>query len=144
MLKPQGSMESWRYVWRNATSKVMSKRALEALRDGLKANDPRLIQGATTCPPPLMCVQDWPCEGACPLGYSGWQGEDKNKVGDVEEYFAKMCFDSDEILGYPAACRFLLNWFDDTPRDEMIRELLPEVEIALQEKVDEPRQEATD
>ena len=32
-----------------------------------------------------------------------------------------------ERLGEPAACRWFLNWFDDTPRDQMRRELLAEV-----------------
>lgn len=139
------SMPSWKYVWRNGFSKVMSKQALEALRDGLQANDPRLIQGATTSPPPLMCVADWPCEGGCLIAFSGWQGEGKAKVGEVEEYFAEICFNADLSLGQPAACRWLLNWYDDTDRSEMIRELLPEVELAIAQKEnsDAPRQETT-
>ena len=35
----------------------------------------------------------------------------------------------------PAACRWFLNWYDDTPRDEVRRELLAEVELALAERV---------
>lgn len=127
-------MDSWRYVWRNGFAKVMSQAALTELRDGLKANDPRLMQGTTTSPPPLMCVADWPCEGGCAIAYSGWLGEGNQTVGKVEEYFAKMCFDCDQVLGEPASCRWFLNWFDDTDRDTMIRELLAEVELALDSK----------
>lgn len=124
-------MELWRNVWRNGFAPNLSHPGLVALRDALRGDDRRLTQGSTTTPPPLLCVQDWPCEGACALGFCGWQGESLQTVGEVEEYFAKACFEADQRLGEPAACRHFLNWFDDTPRDEMRRELLAEVELAL-------------
>ena len=127
-------MESWRLVWREGFVPIISDSALEKLRLALKGDDPRLTQGSTTTPPPLMCVQDWPVEAACALGFCGWQGEELNTVGQVEEYFASLCFQADQKLGEPAACRWFLNWFDDTPRDEMRRELLAEVELALRDR----------
>ena len=60
-------MESWRMVWRNGMEPLLSTEGLEALRQALMTDDPRLLQGATTTPPPLMCVQEWPVEGACAL-----------------------------------------------------------------------------
>src|SRR6187397_2364540 len=57
-------MESWRLVWRDGFVPVISTSGLEALREALKSDDPRLTQGSTTTPPPLMCVQDWPVEAA--------------------------------------------------------------------------------
>ena len=128
-------MESWRIVWRDGFVPVISTAGLTALRDALRGDDPRLVQGATTTPPPLMCVQDWPVEAADALGYCGWQGEALETVGQVEEYFARCCFEADQRLGEPAACRWFLNWYDDTPRDEVRRELLAEVELALAERV---------
>jgi hypothetical protein len=83
-----------------------------------------------------MCVQDWPVEAACALGFCGWQGEKLETVGDVEEYFARCCFEADQRLGEAAACRWFLNWFDDTPRDEMRKELLAEVERAIEERAE--------
>ena len=127
-------MESWRTVWRQGFAPVLSLRGLEALRDALTNDDTRLVQGSTTTPPPLMCVQDWPVEAACALGYCGWQGDRLETVGEVEEYFARCCFEADQRLGEAAACRWFLNWFDDTPRDEMRRELLAEVERAIEER----------
>lgn len=124
-------MESWRYVWRNGFVPSISTAGLQALKTALETDDPRLTQGSTTTPPPLMAVQDWPCEGACGVGYAGWQGDGLETVGKVEEYFAKLCFEADQRLGEPAACRWFLNWFDDTPRDEMRRELLAEVKESL-------------
>jgi hypothetical protein len=114
---------------------VISTSGLEALRDALQSDDTRLTQGSTTTPPPLMCVQDWPVEAACALGYCGWQGDNLETVGEVEEFFAKVCFEADQRLGEPAACRWFLNWFDDTPRNEMREDLLDEVERALVERL---------
>lgn len=128
-------MESWRIVWRNGFVPHLSTAALESLARGLREDDPKLVQGATTSPPPLMCVADWPNEASCALGYCGWRGEGLETVGEVEEFFATACFNADQSLGEPAGCRWFLNWFDDTPRGEMRRELLPEVERALAERL---------
>lgn len=127
-------MESWRLVFRDGFAPVLSTRGLETLAEALRTDDPRLTQGSTTTPPPLMCVQDWPCEAACPLGFCGWQGDDLTSVGQVEEFFARACFEADQRLGEPAACRWFLNWFDNTPRDAMRAALLAEVELALSQR----------
>lgn len=124
-------MRTWQQVWRDGFAPVLTKSGLLALRRALKRNDTRLTQGSTTTPPPLPSVQDWPVEGACALGFCGWQGEGCGTVGEVEEYFAKCCFEADQRLGEPAGCRWFLNWFDDAPRGEMIRDLLSEVEREL-------------
>lgn len=131
-------MESWRLVWREGFVPVISTAGLEALRDALYTDDPRLTQGSTTTPPPLMCVQDWPVEAACALGFCGWLGEGLKTVGEVEEFFARLCFEADQRLGAPAACRWFLNWFDDTPRGEMLRELFRECELALADRYPAP------
>jgi hypothetical protein len=125
-------MESWQKVWREGAAPLLSTTALEALQKALTSDDARLLQGATTTPPPLQCVQDWPVEAACALGFCGWQGEGLETVAEVEEFFARMCFEIDQRLGEPAACRWFLNWFDETPRDEMRPLLLAEVQRALQ------------
>lgn len=128
-------MESWTNVWRKGLAPLLSTPSLEALRLALVQDDARLIQGATTTPPPLQCVQDWPVEAACALGYCGWQGDGLETVAEVEEFFARMCFEIDQQLGEPAACRWFLNWFDDTPREQMRRELLVEVQRSLAERL---------
>jgi len=128
-------MDSWKLVWRNGFVPCLSTIGLEALRDALRADDLRLAQGATTTPPPIMCVGDWPVEAACALGFCGWQGEGLETVGEVEEFFARACYEADIRLGEPAGCRWFLNWFDDTPRTAMRMELLAEVELALAERI---------
>jgi len=137
-------MESWRKVWRDGLAPHLSTAGLDALRRALLADDGRLVQGATTVPPPLMCVQDWPVEAACVLGFCGWQGDGLETVGEVEEYFARMCFEADKALGEPAACRWFLNWFDETPRAAARQELLAEVNRTLAQRfrpADEPSPE---
>ena len=133
-------MESWKKVWRDGTAPLLSVAHLEALRSALVEDDPRLLQGATTIPPPLHCVQDRPVKAACAFGYCGWIGDGLETVGEVEQFFARMCFDTDQRIGEPAACRWLLNWFDDTPRDEMRQSLLTEVQRTLAQRraEDEP------
>jgi hypothetical protein len=128
------TLESWRIVWRDGIAPALSTAGLEALAEALRTDDKRLAQGQTTTPPPLMSVQDWPCEAADAIGYAGWQGEGLGTVGEVEEFFARVCFEADQRLGEPAACRWFLNWFDDTPRDQMRAELLAEVERVLSER----------
>jgi hypothetical protein len=137
-------METWRRVFREGVAPVLSTNGLLALEAALQRDDPRLCQGATTTPPPLQCVLDWPVEAACLLGYCAWQGDGLGTVGEVEEYFAKVCFEADRRLGEPAAVRHLLNAYDDWPRDEMRRELLPEVDRALAERETTVAKEATD
>jgi hypothetical protein len=121
---------------------MLSTRSLEVLREALIRDDARLLQGATTTPPPLQCTQDWPVEAACVLGYCGWVGENLETVAEVEEFFARMCFETDQRLGEPAGVRWFLNWFDDTPRDEMRRALLAEVQRDLLRRLTESSDDA--
>ena len=119
--------KTWRKVWEEGIAPLLSLEGLRALKEALENDDIRLLQGATTSPPPLSCVQEWPCEGACAIGYCGWQGDELSTVADVEEFFARTCFECDQRLGEPAGVRYFLNWFDETPREEMRRELLAAV-----------------
>lgn len=127
-------MESWKKVWREGLAPLLSTRGLEALRNALVRDEVRLIQHSTTTPPPSEVFKEEECEGACALGYCGWQGDNYETVGEVEAFFIKTCMAADEALGEPAACRYFLNWFDETPRDEMRRLLLQEVNYVLNQR----------
>ena len=124
-------IEAWRKCWREGFAPGLSRKGLEALKFALQTDDKRLIQGATTSPPPLMCVEDWDCEAADAIGLAGWLGDDNRTVSEVSEFFFKQCFDADIRLGERAASRYFLNWFDDTPRAEMRFQVLQEVIVAL-------------
>ncbi len=56
-------------------------------------------------------------------------------VAESNEQFARACFDCDQRMGEPAACRFFLCFFDDTPRNEMRAALLPEVDRELNRRM---------
>jgi len=127
-------MESWRHIWREGFAPSLPTNGLMALSEALITDDTRLLQGANTCPPPLMCVKDWPVEGADAIGFVGWMESNLANVGEVEEFFARACFECDKRLQEPAACRWFLNYWDDTPRAEVFRELLSEVKRTLAER----------
>lgn len=126
-----GLTYSWQTAWRVGFAPQFSVAQLAALRQALIADDPALMQGCNSSPPPMACVQDWPVEGACVLGYCGWRGLGLKTVGEVEEFFARTCFEADQRLQEPAGCHWFLNWFDETPRDNMRRSLLAEVEAEI-------------
>jgi hypothetical protein len=119
-------MESWRLVLRQGFFPQWSTETLERTLAVLKADDRRLIQGSTTTPPPLMCVADYPVECCCLVAHCASEDPFNSTVGEVEEGFAKACYNADQMLGEPAACRWLLNWFDDTPRPQVLAELIEE------------------
>jgi hypothetical protein len=127
-------MEPWRTVWRQGLARRLSSKGLRSLARALASDDPRLLQGVTTMPPPLQCVRSWPVEAACALGYCAWQGDGLETVAEVEEYFARLCFEAERVLGEPAACRWFVSWYDEAPRAEMCRELLEEVRRVLAER----------
>src|SRR5262245_26265993 len=127
-------MESWRRVWREGIAPQLSTPGLEALRAALVTDDKRLLQGQTTEPVPLDNVADWPVEAACPISYCFWKGDGLSFVAEVQEAFAQTTYACDAALGEPIACRWFLNWADETPREEMRRELLAEVERVLAER----------
>ncbi len=127
-------MEKWRRVWREGLAPNLSIVGLEALQRALVEDDPRLLQGTTCYPPLLDALRERDVEATCALGFCAWQGEGLGKVGQIEEHFQRVCDAADALFSEPAACRFFLNWYDDTPRDEMRRELLAEVSHALQQR----------
>ncbi len=134
-------MQSWRKTWREGFAPQISTEGLQSLQTALETDDPRLLQGMTTTPPPLHCVSDWPVEAACGVTYpgvmemGGFAGSPVPcRVAEAEEWFARLCRTADEILGEPAACRWFLNWFDETPREEMRRLLLAEVQDNLERR----------
>lgn len=123
--------QSWAMVWRQGFLPSLNHAHLAALLVALETDSVQLTQGSTTIPPLLMAVQDWPVEAADALGFMGWKGSGLDTIGEVGEFFARLCFEADQRFGEAAACRWFLSWFDDTPRDEMRRELAAECWLGL-------------
>src|SRR5947209_4873826 len=105
---PVEPLEAWRTVWRAGIGPQLSASALAALWQALLTDDPALIQGQTTQPPPVQSCQHEPVCGACLIGYAGWIGDGLRTVAEVEEFFANVCFEAGALLGEPSAARYLL------------------------------------
>ncbi|MEZ6141816.1 MAG: hypothetical protein R3B84_14690 [Zavarzinella sp.] len=127
-------MDNWRTIWREGLAPSLSTTGLLALHDALLNDDQRIIQGATTSPPPLRTVRHWPIEASCAIGFCAWQGEGLDTTGEVEDFFTQTCREAEARMGQKAACRWFLNWFDDTPREKMRRELRSEVLRVLHQR----------
>lgn len=134
----QPAVEAWRLAWRDGIAPELSDAGLEALAGALDADDPRLIQGTTSYPPPLATLAAEAVTACCAIGFAGWQGDGKRSVGQIEEHFWSVCQRAIENTGDPLAARTFLNWWDDAPRDQARMQLLAEVELALAERRQTP------
>jgi hypothetical protein len=120
---------AWRDVWRRGIAPLLAREDLQALLEALRRDDPTLLQGRTLEPCYAPGMDDFPCQGGCLLAYAGWRGQGLRTLGEVDEYFARLCFSADAALNCPGAVSVLFEYFDRTPRAEMRREL--EVEILM-------------
>src|SRR5262249_14284745 len=128
-------MESWRKVWRGGFSPLFFTVGGGGLGGGLENHPTPAPHRSGPPPPPPVSLAEWAAgEAACALVFCAWKGEGLETVGEGEQFFASFCFDADSPLGEPAACRYFLNWFDDTPRTQMRQELLAEVELVLAQR----------
>lgn len=126
-------MEEWRSVWREA-AKLLPTEGLVALRDALAADDPALEQGGTVFPPAVLDHRDGEVKAACPIGFALWRGGCSTPAA-VEEGFAAVVRDVDSATGGIAAIRFFTNVIDEEwSRADMLRELLPEVIMAIEQR----------
>ncbi len=126
-------MEAWKKVFREGIVPLLTRDQLLLLKKGIEEDDQALVQGVTCIPPPLSCVEDWPVESCCALSYIGWKSG-LLTVKEVEDFFAKICFNIDKQIGEPAACRWFLNAWDDNPRKKVFFEVLEEINLALGEQ----------
>ena len=131
-------MNTWQRVWRVGIAPLLSPTALSALAAALRSDDPRLVQGATTDPMPIAIFASLPVEGACAVSFGLWQGHGLDRVGTLHQAFRRLCRSADDLLDESLATTAFINWFDETPRDEMRQLLLAEIE----QQTAQPRQAA--
>jgi hypothetical protein len=125
--------EAAKKVWHEGIAPLLSVESLQALRDAVERDDPALIQGANSLPPPILATSSWACEGACAIAYCGWKGDELTTVGEVDDFFGMVCHECNTklSLGDYAPVRYFLNYWDETPRPQLLSEFLPEVEKSL-------------
>jgi hypothetical protein len=114
---------------------IVPTHRLNAMLKLLEADDPAIIQGSTSFPPPLLATDGEQVESVDPVGFMGSDNTLTLTVGEVEEGFARLCFDADQRLGEPAACRFLLNAIDDNDRTEVWDFLTAEIRQELSRRL---------
>src|SRR5262249_32646507 len=85
------AVETWRRILREGLLRSRTEDELQALRRGLASDDPALLQGMMTLPPPLECLHDWQVEGADLTAYPGWRGRGLTTVREVEETAWALC-----------------------------------------------------
>src|SRR5437870_5220638 len=97
ILITEPALAAWQRAFRVGIVSQLTTAGLEGLRKALEQDDPRLITGATTNPPPLHCVADWAVEGCCPLCFALLDGRKPYEVsvGPMEERFAQACWNAD-------------------------------------------------
>lgn len=122
---------SWQKVFRDGFAPEMTMDELLAVREALVINDPLMIQDATVEPELSEFVQ--PC-GACFVSYGLWKANRLSTTMEVSDMFARRCQLADNRLGFHSAIRFFLNWFDETPRQEVFAKLLVEVDAVISER----------
>jgi hypothetical protein len=106
---------------------------LIALRDALVSDDPRLMQGRTTEPEPVLMHHGLKIECACAIGFCAWVQNQSVTVGEVLIGYGDMLDQADRNLGRMCAYSPFLHAFDDTPREivfpamaELVNEILSE------------------
>lgn len=109
---------------------LVSRRAVEALRDALARDDRRLLQRETVRPG-VQAAGECVVEGACLVGYLGWVEDNAVRVWQVDGAFVRLCNEllraSDPWLPVSP----LTVYWDDTPRAEAFAAVLAEVEAYL-------------
>jgi len=100
---------------------LLSTESLEALPAGLVADDARLIQGGDDDAAAVAVRAGLAGRGACGLATAagrarGWRRWPRSRSSSPDVARDRPC------AGEPAGCRWFLNWFDETPRDDMRRE----------------------
>lgn len=123
-------MEPWLTSWHDHIAPRMTDAELRALAEGLRNDDPAWRQDSTTYP--YAWAWDYPCEAGCAIAYAAWKSLSEPAV--VEDVWKRF----DTIVGrggmlYDAIP--FIRWHDDTPRDVVRRDLLPEVERVLANRV---------
>jgi hypothetical protein len=121
----------WPEVFHVAIAPRLGLAGLQALQAALDSDDAALIQGETCLPDFMSVSRDLPCRAACGLGLALWRSLELRSIGEIDLQFSLLVNQVDGEMGQGAA-RMFVQWFDETPRATMRRQLLKEVNRAVE------------
>ena len=127
------NIQAWQKCWREGFAPLLSDEGLVELAKALRENDQKLIQGTTCITADGHRKGD--VIGACAISYAGWKGDELTGWDEVEAFFSRCCWKVDQTFGMMGDCRYFLNWFDETPRDQMIEEFLDEIQKTIEKRL---------
>lgn len=130
----------WLLSWRRGWAPQLPLPALEALADGIRRDDSRLVQkrtvgAAATDPPPTA-----PCVCGCAVTYALWQGMQPGaSITEAGALFSDAWMRAIAGLRKHHCCAWLaalafLKFFDDGERAMVFAALLPEVEAEIERR----------
>jgi len=131
-------------VLRGITS-LLTRPVLRKLQQIVQADDTRLLQGRSIEPPPIAAPPAASTLGSAPEGgclltlvgiLAGY-----STVGEALDYSAKLQLDLRETFGDLAVDKFM-DWYDATPRAQLLRVLDSELATALAPTGAKSRREA--
>lgn len=124
-------MEAWKKCLREGFFPDMPTEGLVAALDALDRRDPALIQCLTAASNDITPEGEGRVCGACFVAYVYWRGEGLETNRQVQEAFARACLGADERLGEKAGCRYFLNKYDESVRNDFFPVLAVEVSLEL-------------
>lgn len=129
---PQTRTPPAKTAWRDGLAPLLTLEQLASLELALRFDDPRLLQGQTVEPPPVFYPDldhddpvnpgNMPPVAVCLLGWCAWH-DGCATTAAVEEYVQRA-----QVGGELDA---LVDWYDETPRDEMRAALLHEIKRSI-------------
>jgi hypothetical protein len=110
----------------------MTQRELEALAEGLRTDDRRLLQAQTT----WQTTRNGPCTGACALCYGHMILYPHLNEPEIDQRFCEI--QEAYLTAHPANGKdfgAFLTWYDHVPREHLKAYFLPAVERAIARKL---------
>lgn len=121
-------MKKWRAAWRDIAQQLPTH-GLYRLWQACQTDDPQLVQSTTA----IGLGSHGVCTGGCAIGYAFAmdpieRGHKPYTVEQVEHYFGVLI---DDVHDEDYLWDDFTDWFDGAPRDEVLKELMPECELEL-------------
>lgn len=124
--------EATRRVFHEGFVPLLKDEELWVLKGWLTMAPERFKQGYTLYPVPTPAEEPYMMPDCGCLITNIGRINMLKYADELYEYFARMCYNIDQNMGEPSAVRYLLNWYDDSPWEDVKNGSIEELEAALQ------------